>query len=541
MNIGIPVSSSVSDEELWRLSCEGDRNAFSSIVERYQVLICSLAFSACGSVASSEDLAQETFLTAWRQLRDLRDPKKLRQWLCGIVRNLAANSLRRDLRRGGEPAPLEAAADEASAEMDPSALAVTREEETLLWRALAGMPENYREPMVLFYREQQSVAEVAEDLGLSEETVKQRLSRGRALLRDEMTALVESTLTRTRPGSAFTIGVLAALPMASASAASNVITAATKTASGAVGKGIVAKFGLGALIGPVIGLVCAYLGTRAAASSARSERERAVLLRYSRWIIAFCFIMSIGLAAVLYQAGKLYNPTAASLVVGVSAWTAALVGGILLVCRRLDREVSHVRVATGTTDEDHAKTLAAQGRSLGLPKYFESKSRFLGLPLFAIAWGGINSDHRARNVCAWLAIGDVAISPLLAIGGVAVGPIAIGAITVGVLSLSVFWGVAAGVLSVGSLAFGWWALGCVAAGVKCAVGFAAVARDYAVGMVASASNVGAVAKGWLARQWWPDFVDMIVGQAHWWILLCVVIALVLRARRGDQGRAERQD
>jgi hypothetical protein len=88
---------------------------------------------------------------------------------------------------------------------------------------------------------------------------------------------------------------------------------------------------------------------------------------------------------------------------------------------------------------------------------------------------------RSRTVFAWFAVGDIAISPFVAVGGVAVGPIAIGAITAGVLSLSVFWGVAVGVLAVGSLAFGWWALGCAAAGVKCAVGFAAVARDYALG------------------------------------------------------------
>ena len=69
-------------------------------MERYQTLICSLAYSTCGSLANSQDLAQETFVTAWRRAADLREPGKLRQWLCGIVRNLAANALRRDLRRG---------------------------------------------------------------------------------------------------------------------------------------------------------------------------------------------------------------------------------------------------------------------------------------------------------------------------------------------------------------------------------------------------------------------------------------------------------
>src|SRR5207253_2021711 len=98
--------------------------------------------------------------------------------------------------------------------------------------------------------------EVALKLDLTEDLVKQRLSRGRAMLREEMAALVESTLSRTKPGAAFTVGVLVALPMASASAASAALTAgAVTTSASTAGKGILAKLGLGALIGPVIGLV----------------------------------------------------------------------------------------------------------------------------------------------------------------------------------------------------------------------------------------------------------------------------------------------
>jgi hypothetical protein len=120
-------------------------------------------------------------------------------------------------------------------------------------------------------------------------------------------------------------------------------------------------------------------------------------------------------------------------------------------------------------------------------------------------------------------------------GGIAVAPIAVGGITVGVLSLSVFLGVAFGVLALGSLACGWWALGCAAAGVKCAVGFAAVARDYAVGLAVSAAEAGsAPAKQWVKTQWFLDFTEVILHQAHWWTLLCVVVALGLRVWRTRQ-------
>ena len=71
--------------------------------------------------------------------------------------------------------------------------------------------------MVLFYREEQSIADVARQLDLSEDAVKQRLSRGRAILREEIAALVESALTRSRPTAAFTASVIGALTLGTGS------------------------------------------------------------------------------------------------------------------------------------------------------------------------------------------------------------------------------------------------------------------------------------------------------------------------------------
>src|SRR5471032_2192433 len=95
-----------NDAELVSASLAGNRDAFGQIVARYQSLVCSLAYNATGSLSQSEDLAQETFVTAWKQLAGLREPEKLRPWLCGIARNLIANGLRRQGREpvhGAEP------------------------------------------------------------------------------------------------------------------------------------------------------------------------------------------------------------------------------------------------------------------------------------------------------------------------------------------------------------------------------------------------------------------------------------------------------
>ena len=165
-------------------------------------------------------MAQETFITAWKHLRLLREPDKLRAWLCGIVRNRIHKSLQRE---GREPVhraePLERVDDAPAREALPSEQTIRREEEAILWRSLEKIPELYREPLILFYREHQSIERVAAELELSEDAVKQRLSRGRKMLQEEVQAFVENTLSRTAPGQAFSGAVLAALPAVPAAAA----------------------------------------------------------------------------------------------------------------------------------------------------------------------------------------------------------------------------------------------------------------------------------------------------------------------------------
>lgn len=191
----------------------GNRSAFERIVERYQRLICALAYSATGSVSQSEDLAQETFVAAWKQLRQLREHDKLRAWLCGIARFTIKNALRKQGREPSHAAEsLEAIADTSTLDSLPADRMISSEEQALLWHAIERIPENYREPLVLFYREQQSIGAVAQALAISEDAVKQRLSRGRRMLQQEVIGLVEGGLARTNPGRAFTAGMLAALP-----------------------------------------------------------------------------------------------------------------------------------------------------------------------------------------------------------------------------------------------------------------------------------------------------------------------------------------
>ena len=145
------------------------------------------------------------------------------------------------------------------------------------------------------------------------------------------------------------------------------------------------------------------------------------------------------------------------------------------------------------------------------------------------SWLGVGSQQ-PPPARAWIAIGDTAISPLLAIGGLAVAPVAIGGLTVGVVSIG---GAAVGLLALGSLAAGWWAFGPVAVAWKAAAGGVAIAHDYAVGgLVRAAEANTAVAADWFRAQWFTPVVGLFFGRiAIWLILLSIVVPLGLIAHR----------
>jgi RNA polymerase sigma factor (sigma-70 family) len=307
------MHSMASDTELVEASRTGSRDAFAQIVERYQNLVCGVTYSATREVAASEDLAQETFLEAWQSLSSLNDSPRLRAWLCAIARNLSRNFLRRQLRNPlGRSRAVQLDSVEEIAHPSPTALdaAITAEELQLLAQAIEGLPESYREPLVLFYRQEQSMREVAEALDISEDAARQRVNRARQLLRAEMALVVERGLVRTRAGKAFTTAVVAALPAVGLNAALLAGGTATAAAAGksgaatAAGKGAATAYGvatllpagaamgaLGGLLGGVAGAAGAWLGFKTAYNQARSTIEQKFLKRSALMIIALTVLL----------------------------------------------------------------------------------------------------------------------------------------------------------------------------------------------------------------------------------------------------------
>jgi RNA polymerase sigma factor (sigma-70 family) len=460
--------SSSSDAQLVAASRSGSREAFGALIERHQQAVCAVAYARTGSLTASEDIAQEAFLSAWKNLARLEAPERFRSWLCGTARNLAS----RFQRREKSAAPLEDNIPDLHAAA-PAEAAISREEEALLWSALERLPETQREPLVLFYRSGQSVREIAEALDLSEAAVKQRLSRGRVLLQDAVREKVESTLARSRPGTAFTLTVLAALPAVTAAQAAGAGMAVVKGAGGSAAAGFLPVLG-----GFFLGIASAWFGTKCALDRAESAREREFLRGAGRWTMATtAFSMAVLAALVIWarplqaQFPRLWIFLMAANILG----TAGLAVGFGIHNNRIQERI-------------RAEERAKHGRAPDENKvpFFEYRSRwsFLGLPLVHCRFGGPGLGVAK----GWIAFGNIAIAPLLAYGGVAIGGLSLGGLGVGLLTtagiglgLFSFSGLAFGGIAVGGLAIGWIAVGGAAWGELAAMGGQTWAGLYGMG------------------------------------------------------------
>jgi RNA polymerase sigma-70 factor (ECF subfamily) len=148
----------------------GDDGACRALVERYQRPVFALISRMIGHGPAVEDLAQETFLKAFRALGrfDPAGPARLSSWLLTIAARLAIDHARRR-----EPAPMPLHARTGSAEL-----------RSALEKAVESLPADFRAAFLLREAHGFSTAEVAQALGIEEGTVKSRLSRAREALRE---------------------------------------------------------------------------------------------------------------------------------------------------------------------------------------------------------------------------------------------------------------------------------------------------------------------------------------------------------------------
>ncbi len=272
----------------------GDASAFGRLVDETKSAVTAIALAIVGDYTASQDIAQDVFLAAWRNLSKLRSPASFLPWLRQTTRNRARTWVRDQGRRRLAATRVDDLLPEvADAGPDPSELLDEREERRLVAEALADLPDDAREVVILYYREGQSVAQVADLLELTPEVVRQRLSRGRRRMRETVAERLGRALSRTAPGAAFTAAVLTGLNVAAPPVAAS---AAIGTAAKVAGTSVVVKVAItlaGIVVGASGGIFGVLLGVRRASRTANTD-ERRQLRRFAATGVGLVLATSVG-------------------------------------------------------------------------------------------------------------------------------------------------------------------------------------------------------------------------------------------------------
>ncbi|HEX2851981.1 MAG TPA: sigma-70 family RNA polymerase sigma factor [Opitutaceae bacterium] len=187
------------DTELMRRVQRGDESAFGVLLQRWERPVKSVIARLVFNSREAGDLAQETFVRVWQQREKFRPDAEFRPWVFSIALNLARNRLRWWRRRPNvsleEWNEKEGAAEVGGGkrEMGGSRALERAERAAAVRAAVAALPVDLREALVLFEYENLSHAEIAAALGGTPKAVESRIYRAREKLRHALSALSDFT------------------------------------------------------------------------------------------------------------------------------------------------------------------------------------------------------------------------------------------------------------------------------------------------------------------------------------------------------------
>lgn len=182
------TDTAIDDAELANRARNGDKAAFGVLVQRYQGPIYSFALHFFRAQDIAEDVAQETFLRAYRFLRSYDDSRRFITWLYSIARNICIDRHRERSRKEGvslEDVPPNLLLSE-SPEHDPLGQLESREAKRLLKEAVEKLPEKYKTPVILCYMEGLSYQEIGDIIGISLNNTKIRIFRAKKMLLEHL-------------------------------------------------------------------------------------------------------------------------------------------------------------------------------------------------------------------------------------------------------------------------------------------------------------------------------------------------------------------
>ena len=178
-----------SDESLVEVAKKGDVNAFGELARRYQKKVYNTIFGFIKNHEVTDDLAQETFMFAYKSLKGFKQKSSFYTWIYRIAVNLTLNHLKKMKKEKGREdlkenlSPIE---DSSASSFSPEGRSLKYELQNRLEKAIDSLPLPYKSTFSLVVLEGMSHGQAAQVLGCSENTVSWRMHKARKMLQAQL-------------------------------------------------------------------------------------------------------------------------------------------------------------------------------------------------------------------------------------------------------------------------------------------------------------------------------------------------------------------
>ncbi|GLX79038.1 hypothetical protein tinsulaeT_23780 [Thalassotalea insulae] len=317
--------SSYSINHYVGLAKQGDKAAFTALLAKVSNTVSSIALAITKNVQDSEDVCQLVFIKMWQQLEQLNNNDSLLPWLRQVTRYTALNFIRDkkgERQQNHDEQALESLLEQVCEQDQHEKTLIKKQQSELIKGLLDKLPDETREIVILYYREDSNSRLVANLLDLKEATVRKRIQRARDLIKESVLAKYGKVILATAPVSLVSVFATTAMT-ASPVAASTFAYSAVSKNSHWLSK-LIASLG-GAAIGGVLAILANSFAINKVLKHIDNQADIDTLKRIkwrSNLLIAFTSLL-FGLSYI-YSSGWLfpvltYALFIAGLVVNVSA------------------------------------------------------------------------------------------------------------------------------------------------------------------------------------------------------------------------------
>jgi len=268
----------------------GDINAFTRIIDQARNTVSSIALAIVKDLDNSEEVAQQVFISVWENLHQLKNNTSFYPWIRQITRYKAYNFLRdnrMDRKISGERAEY-LLAQFCDPEESQAEQMERQQQSQILNNFISDLPNESREIVLLYYREERSTKQVAKLLDLSEVNVRQKLSRTRNLLKHQLLDKYGKLILSTMPSVSLSTLIITSITNSAPVAAAGVFSSAS--AAGVGNSSVLGKVFLvigGALIGVLGGVFGVVLGANILIRRVNDDKAKLEMRKYRNQTVAW--------------------------------------------------------------------------------------------------------------------------------------------------------------------------------------------------------------------------------------------------------------